>query len=103
MKYSQDSELTAEQLALIEKISPRELQKIDKALLSNTDSNYFRKVARIVGTTMSSYPEHIEGLPDVFYAQRIRSLVKNGYLESQGNLQFMRFSEVRIISKNENS
>ena len=35
-------------------------------------------------------------VPDVFYSQRARALVKAGKLESQGNLFFIRFSEVRL-------
>ena len=50
----------------------------------------------IVGITMMDLPNHIKGIPDTFYAQRVRKLVEGSHLEAQGNLQYMRFSEVRF-------
>ena len=50
----------------------------------------------VVGLTMSSLQSHVPGLPDVFYGMRVRKLVEDGLLESQGNLARMRFSEVRL-------
>ena len=35
-------------------------------------------------------------VPDGYYAQRVALLVDSGKLESQGNLEYMRFSEVRL-------
>jgi len=35
-------------------------------------------------------------VPDIFYAERVRNLVAEGKLESQGNLLYMGFSEVRL-------
>ena len=56
----------------------------------------------VVGTTMmSDGPYRFESIPDVFYSQRVKALVENGLLESQGNLDFMRYSEVRL-PKHEN-
>ena len=45
---------------------------------------------------MVDRPERLAGIPDRFYAMRVRALVEAGVLEAQGNLQRMRFSEVRI-------
>lgn len=70
-----------------------EIEAIDQALLSNV-SNEWRKVAMVVGMAMDEYS--IPGIPDVFYAQRVRRLAELGRLESQGNLAYMRFSEVRV-------
>ena len=36
----------------------------------------------------------------VLYAERIRLLAKQGHLKSQGNLRYMRFSEVRLPDEN---
>jgi hypothetical protein len=36
------------------------------------------------------------GIPYTFYALRTKTLVAQGRLESQGNLEFIRFSEVRL-------
>lgn len=95
-EFEPDGPLTPEQQAVVEKLSPEDLAKIDKGLLSNCCERW-RKVAMIVGTTMmSDGPYRFENVPDVFYSQRVKALVENGLLESQGNLDFMRYSEVRL-------
>ena len=93
-----DPPLTEEQIDFVNKLSEADIKKIDESLLSNASQNW-RKVARIVGTTMMELPDRIPGIPDIYYAQRIRHLVKEGKLESQGNLAYMRYSEVRLTSK----
>lgn len=95
-----DSEPTAEQLGLVQKLSAGEVEAIDQALLANTTHN-FRKVARVVGTTKTAAPCRVAGIPDVYYSQRIQKLVSKGLLESQGNLSHMRYSEVRRPLKND--
>ena len=45
---------------------------------------------------MSGLTNRVIGIPDVFYAQRVRKLVEDGHLEAQGNLAYMRYSEVRL-------
>jgi len=50
----------------------------------------------IVGTAMGNLPNRIKGIPDVFYSQRVASLVEQGKLVSQGVLKCMGFSEVKI-------
>lgn len=99
--YVPDPPLTKEQIVLVNKLNEIDIKRIDKALLSNTCKNW-RKVARVVGSTMMVLPERILGIPDIFYAQRIRHLVEEGKLESQGNLAYMRYSEVRLLSKESN-
>ena len=59
----------------------------------------WRKVARIVGMTIGDLSERLPNVPDVYYAQRVRRLVAVGELESQGNLAYMRYSEVRLPAK----
>lgn len=95
-----DPELTPEQLKLVAELTDAEVEAIDNALLANA-SGMWRKVARIVGTTMTELPCRVEGIPDVFYSQRIKRLVEAGALESQGNLSHMRYSEVRRVIENE--
>ncbi len=92
-----DPPLTDEQSELVSKLSEAELSNIDEALLSNI-STQWRKVARVVGTTMSEQENRIKGIPDIFYAQRVARLVQKGLIESQGNIEAMRFSEVRIAN-----
>lgn len=91
-----DSELTDEQAALVAALSISELEQIDNALLAHSSPRHWLKVARIVGAVMTEKHEHVTNLPDAFYAKRVATLVMQGKLESQGDLQRMRFCEVRI-------
>ena len=77
------------------KLSREAVQAIDNLLLSHAHAEW-RKVALIVALTMTDPENRERGIPDLFYAQRVRKLVEEGRLESQGNLQEMRFSEVRL-------
>ena len=96
---SQDAEpdppLTAEQLSIVEALSKEQIAEIDNALLANCTGRW-REVAAVVGFSMADQIMNtFEGVPDVFYSQRIRRLVEKGILESAGNLNYMRYSEVR--------
>lgn len=100
-EFEPDGPLTPEQEAIVERLSPDDLAKIDEGLLSNC-CNKWRKVARVVATTMfSDGPYGYENVPDVFYSQRVKSLVVRGLLESQGNLDHMRYSHVRLAKSRE--
>lgn len=90
--------LTKEQLALINTFNESELSKIDEIILSNAHEHW-RKVARVVGRTMQQLPENMQKIPENYYPQRLTHLVEEGKLESQGDLAYMRYSEVRIPSK----
>jgi hypothetical protein len=87
--------LSPEQQERVERLSATEIAAIDEALLEDT-CHQWRKVARIVGTALGKLGERIPGVPDLYYAERVRHLVAAGRLESQGNLELMRFSEVRL-------
>ena len=89
-----DPELTEQEHQLAKRFSKAELAAIDNALLAHTCGSW-RKVARVVGTTMLELPARVSGVSDVFYAHRIRQLVALGLLEAQGDLSRMRASEVR--------
>ena len=90
-----DPPLSPEQSARVAKLSEHDLHNIDAALLAEA-SVPWRKVARIVSGAMSHQPTRVVGIPDLFYAQRVRSLVERGLLESDGDLAFMGRSEVRL-------
>jgi len=89
-----DPELNQEQLELISELTEDEILVIDNQLYSNTSNNW-RKIARIVGTTMIEMPQRPKGVPDIFYALRVRHLVQSGKLEYKGYLNRMRYCEVR--------
>ena len=90
----QDRDLTDQEKQLIAGLPAELVTRIDAALLAKAHHR-FQKVARIVGEVMQSFSDEPSGIPDVYYARRIAKLVKDGLLESQGNLRRMRFSEVR--------
>jgi len=93
-----DPPLTVEELRKIEQLSASEITQIDQTLLTNAAPQW-RKVARVVGTSMIELKSRVAGIPDLYYSQRVAKLVSDGKLESQGNLRRMRFSEVRLPSK----
>ncbi|HTK25630.1 MAG TPA: DUF3658 domain-containing protein [Pyrinomonadaceae bacterium] len=90
-----DEPLTAEQQERISQLTEGEIQAIDDALLGNATVQW-RKMAMLIMLAMAEKSNEIQGIPDVYYAQRLRRLVENGLLESQGNLDSMRFCEVRL-------
>jgi Protein of unknown function len=90
-----DPPLTPQQQARVDRLSAAQLAAIDDALLKDACDRW-RKVARIVGSACGALEAQIPGVPDLFYAHRVRHLVASGRLESQGNLAVMRFSEVRL-------
>ncbi len=95
-----DGELTLDQVKSVERWADDEVKGIDDALFSNTSSKW-RKVARVVGTTTMELPCRVEGIPDIYYSQRVQKFVSDGLLESQGNLSFMGRSDVRRPGRNE--
>lgn len=96
MEEYNDPELTKEQIELVAQLSESNLKAIDDALLSNI-SPQWRKVARVVGTTMLGIDNRVKDIPDVFYAQRVIGLVNKSIIESQGNLSTMHYCEVRRL------
>ncbi len=86
--------LSAEECAAVAKLGAQELEAIDGVILSCTHSRW-RKVAMVVSMSMGKLEESYPQFSEVFYAERVRALAECGRLESQGNLSYMRFSEVR--------
>lgn len=90
-----DAPLSPEQCAAVERLSPAQVQAIDAALMSIASPRW-RKVAFLVGTVMCDESARFPDIPDIYYAQRVRSLVQKGLLEAQGYLGSMRYGEVRL-------
>jgi Protein of unknown function len=90
--------LSPRELALLAQLSAQDVEAIDEVVLSCT-RDHWRKVAMIVSLTMERLGDQYPGFSDVFYAERVRALADSGRLEAQGNLSYMRFSEVRRISE----
>ena len=87
--------MNPEQQAVADSLTQEFIQRIDNALLSHARPRE-RKVAMLVSLTMSDPELRVPGLPDLFYAQRVRALVEKGALIAEGNLDFMQYSEVRL-------
>ena len=95
-----DPPLDVEQSLRVSKLTQIELQEMDRQLLAQVSTSW-RKVARIVAMTIRELRDSIPDVPDVYYAQRVQNLVALGQLESQGNLAYMRFSEVRLPQRSQ--
>ena len=87
--------LCADEQAAVSKLTDEDLREIDAAILAHS-SNRWLKVVRVVWDVEHELKQHHPQLSYIFYAQRLIHLAEVGTLESQGNLEFMRFSEVRI-------
>ena len=85
----------AEELISIAGLSSGDIQEIDSALVINAAAHW-QKVAFVVSGAMLAFSDRFLDIPDVFFAERIKVMVSQGILESQGNLSRMRFSEIRL-------
>ena len=89
-----DTDLDAEEQEVVALLRDSDREAIDLALLAECAASW-RKMARVVGTAMDALQEPFPNVPVGYYVLRIAGLVKAGTLESQGNLEYMRFCEVR--------
>ena len=94
-EFEPDGPMSPEQAAIAASLTPEMIARIDAALLSHARDRE-RKVAMIVGLTMMQSEVRVPGLPDLYYAERVKHLVKTGKLIAEGNLDYMRYSEVRL-------
>jgi hypothetical protein len=90
-----DGPLTPEEEARARLLAAADLQRIDERLLSHTSHRWY-KVARVIGRAMLDLERQFPGIPAEFYSLRIKHLVESGAIEAAGDLNRMRFSEVRI-------
>jgi hypothetical protein len=90
-----DADLTPEQLHAVGALSTTEIDAIDAALMAEVTDRW-QKIARIVARAMDALGDgRRAGVPDVYFAERVRELERRGLIESVGNTRRMRFSEVR--------
>jgi hypothetical protein len=94
-----DGELTEEQKALVAQLTDDDLRDIDEALMEQVHPKHSRKVAAVVGRAMGCQANRINGVPDVFYAQRVLSLVEKGYLDIEGDPRYMGRAEVSLARR----
>jgi hypothetical protein len=86
--------LSPEQEKLVSALSQSQIDTVDGAILSSSVAHW-RKVAHVVSSAMAQVGHALPGVPDLFYAERVRKLVERGALDAQGDLRLMRYSEVR--------
>jgi hypothetical protein len=87
--------LSRKEAAAFAKLSPEDIATIDDGILASTLPRW-RKVAMVVSIAEEKLRGQYPQFSYILYAMRIRQLAKKGRLESQGNLRYMRFSEVRL-------
>ena len=87
--------LSPEEVSAFAHLSQRDIAAIDDAILSCVLPRW-RKVAAVVSVVEEKLRRRYPQFSYVFYAERIRLLAKQARLDSQGDLRYMRFSEVRL-------
>ena len=90
-----DTDLNDEEEQAAAALTPSQVANIDGMLIANCAPSW-RKVARVVMSALATDPEALADVPTGVFARRVKALVQAGQLECQGNLDYMRFSEVRL-------
>lgn len=94
MDDQDDPPLDAAALEAVAALGEHDLLAIDAALLASVNEQW-QKLAFVVAEAMLAYPDRYFDIPDLFYAERVKSLVSRGVIEARGRLARMRFSEIR--------
>jgi hypothetical protein len=87
--------LSSAEASAIAMLSPADVELINSTILCCALSRW-QKVAMVVIRTEEKLKARFPQLSYIFYAMRIQDLADRGRLQSQGNLDYMRFSEVRL-------
>lgn len=85
-----DDAMTPDEEAAVQLLTPAEIQRVDDCLLSNIPERWV-KVARVIALTIPQLPD----IPVAFLSLRVKHLAASGFIEAAGNLNRMRYSEVR--------
>lgn len=90
-----DTALDADDMHVVADLTAEDVRVIDAALIAECAATP-RKVARVVGFAMRNLQDRFDHVPVGYCAQRVAALAAAGLLESDGNLDHMRFSEVKL-------
>ena len=93
-----DSYLGLEEQEMAARLPSTDLDVIDAALIAATVETW-RKMSRVIGDALFTSQSKFPGLPLGVYVQRVQALVQEGVLLAQGDVQFMRHSEIRLPQK----
>jgi hypothetical protein len=88
--------LTDQERLAAEKLSSEELAAIDSTILSCVQ-HHWRKVVMVVVLASEQLEARHPDLSSTFYALRVQDLADRGFLVSKGDLDYIRFSEVRLL------
>ena len=91
--------LTRKEASAFAKLSREDKAAIDDGILSCALPRW-QKVAMMVGLAEKKLGAQYPQFSYRLYAERIRLLAKQGRLASQGDLRYMRFSEVKLPDEN---
>lgn len=71
-------------------------EEIDLALLSNI-TTVWRKMAFVIGITMMGIDtDERKGMDDLYFAKRVSALFGKGLIEHKGDLDQLRYCEIRL-------
>lgn len=90
-----DTELDDVERAVVLALTEEQVGRLDEELLARC-SRSWRKVARVASQLFLEPPEGLPPIPVGYAIQRAQALVAAGRLEAQGDLDYMRYSEVRL-------
>jgi hypothetical protein len=90
-----DTALEAEDLVFVSQLTTDDIALIDSALLAECAATW-RKVARVVGYALNALRPKFEELPYGYLALRVVALAEAGKIVFQGDLHYIRSSEVRL-------
>ena len=93
-----DRELTPEEEFNVSKLKAKDLKIIDAALLAEASTSE-RKISWVVGKTMKSLGPNFDHIPAVFLARRVRKLIGEGKLETNGDTDYIRRKEAKPPKK----
>ena len=84
------------QALAVAQLTDSKVADIDNALYEQVIDSW-RKIAMVIGLTMTKVEGQFGSIPDSYYLQRVAKLVEMGRLQAQGDLWKMGRSEVRRL------
>jgi hypothetical protein len=97
-----DTDLNGEELGATSALTASDVSIIDDAIVLNTTSSW-QSVVRVIGYTIVDLRSQIPNVPLGFYAKRVKHLTSAGLIQSDGDLDFVRLSKIRLPNSSENA
>lgn len=90
-----DTLLEPDEQDTVSRLTAAQTREVDESLLAACAPSW-KKVANVVGKVSTHGAKQFADIPCGYFVQRVKALVEAGQLESQGDLDHMRYSEVRL-------